>query len=139
MVKADLLLEYAEYVGNCYGTPREYVEQKRNAGINVVLDIEVHGAARVRACYPDSIMVFILPPGADELERRLCNRRTDSEKKVKERLNQAKRECAEAHEYDYIVINDDPDIAARELDSIITAERCRTAERLKYIKEVLTL
>lgn len=137
MVRCKLLLEHAEYVGNCYGTPSEYVERKRAAGFNVVLDIEVKGAAEVRALLPEAVMVFILPPGAGELESRLRSRRTDSEEKVRQRLLQAKRECAEAHAYDYIVVNDDPDIAAKELDSIITAERCRTAERLKYVEEVL--
>ncbi|HBD86489.1 MAG TPA: guanylate kinase [Clostridiales bacterium] len=137
MVAGNLLLEHAEYVGNSYGTPFEYVECKRNEGYHVVLDIEVNGAAQVRACAPESIMVFILPPGAKELERRLRSRKTDSEEKIQERLRQAKDECAEAHVYDYIVINDDPDMAAKELDSIITAEECRAAERLKYVKEVL--
>lgn len=137
MAGADLLLENAEYVGNRYGTPAEYVMRQREAGLNVVLDIEVKGAAAVKVKIPEAVMVFILPPGARELENRLRGRKTDTEEKVRRRLLQAKCECAAAHSYDYIVINDDPDVAAKELDAIITAERCRTAERLKYIKEVL--
>jgi guanylate kinase len=137
MAGLDRLLEHAEYVGNRYGTPAEYVELQREAGLNVLLDIEVKGAAAVKAKIPESIMIFILPPGARELESRLRGRNTDSEEKVRRRLLQAKCECAAAHSYDYIVINDDPDIAAKELDAIITAEQCRTADRLKYVKEVL--
>ncbi|NCB50976.1 MAG: guanylate kinase [Clostridia bacterium] len=137
MISGGLLLEHAEYVGNRYGTPSEYVLKKRDAGLSVILDIEVQGAAAVKEKMPGAVMVFILPPGAKELECRLRSRNTDSEEKVQERLMQAKRECEKAHSYDYIVVNDDPDIAAKELDSIITAEKCRTAERLNYIKEVL--
>lgn len=137
MVSGNLLLEHAEYVGNRYGTPAEYVLEKRDAGLSVILDIEVQGAAAVKDKMPEAVMVFILPPGAKALENRLRSRNTDSEGKVQERLVQAKRECERAHSYDYIVINDDPEIAAKELDSIITAEKCRTAERLNYIKEVL--
>jgi len=137
LVAGNLLLEHAEYVGNRYGTPAEYVRETRESGRSVILDIEVQGAAAVKDRMPEAVMVFILPPGAEELENRLRHRHTDSEEKVQERLLQAKRECEKAHSYDYIVVNDDPDIAAKELDSIITAEKCRAAERLNYIKEVL--
>ncbi|MEG1632526.1 MAG: guanylate kinase [Oscillospiraceae bacterium] len=137
MADSAELLEYAEYVGNCYGTPRDYVEDKLASGVSVVLDIEVQGAAQVRSNDPSAIMIFIIPPCASELESRLRRRKTDPEEKIRHRLLQAKNECAEAHNYDYIVINDDPDAAANELDSIITAEKCRAAERLNLITEVL--
>lgn len=137
LVEQGLLLEHAEYVGSCYGTPADYVSRRLASGMNVILDIEVQGAAQVRMNRPDAVMVFILPPSPQELERRLRSRKTDSEEKIQQRLAQARRECEEAHTYDYIVVNDKPDEAAKELDSIITAEQCRTAGRMKFISEVL--
>lgn len=137
MVSSGALLEHAEYVGNCYGTPRAYVEEKLAAGISVILDIEVQGAAQVRAMERDAVSIFVLPPSAKELERRLRGRKTDSEEKIQKRLAQARRECEEASQYGYIVINDDPDAAAEEVCSIITAEKCKAAGRLNIITEVL--
>lgn len=137
LAAAELLLEHAEYVGNRYGTPRSYVEDRLNEGISVVLDIEVQGASQVRRNVPEAVSIFVLPPSGRELERRLRGRNTDSEEKIRDRLIQAKRECAEAGKYDYIVINDDPDVAAKEVDSIITAEKCRAADRIKLVTEVL--
>ena len=130
LAEGGFLLEHAEYVGNRYGTPRGYVE-------SVVLDIEVQGAAQVQRNCPDAVTVFILPPSGEELERRLRHRNTDSSEKILERLLQAKRECAEAGKYGYIVVNDDPDRAAKELDAILTAEKCKTADRIKLVTEVL--
>ena len=127
----------AEYVGNRYGTPRGYVESRLLEGRSVVLDIEVQGAAQVQRNCPDAVTVFILPPSGEELERRLRHRNTDSDEKIRERLLQAKRECAEAGKYGYIVVNDDPDRAAKELDAILTAEKCKTADRIKLVTEVL--
>lgn len=136
-VEAGALLEYAQYVGSSYGTPAQYVDARLAEGKTVILDIEVRGAAQVRESRPDSISVFILPPSAAELERRLRMRATDDEEKIQRRLAQARIECAEAEHYGYIVINDVPERAAKELDSIITAEKCRTAGRMKLISEVL--
>lgn len=137
MAASGGLLEYAEYVGNLYGTPRAYVQAKQREGKNVILDIEVQGAAQVCNGADEAVSIFILPPSGGELERRLRQRNTDSEEKIRSRLLQAKRECAEAGKYDYIVINDDPDTAARELDAIITAEKCRAKDRIKMVTEVL--
>lgn len=139
MVEADLLLEHAEYVGNCYGTPRSYVEQKRAEGLNVLLDIEVQGARQVCGKTPDAIKIFVIPPSLEELEHRLRGRHTDAEEKICCRLKQAHNEYREADFYDYIVINDDPDQAARELDAIITAEKCRYQDRKSYLTEVQEL
>ena len=120
LAEGGFLLEHAEYVGNRYGTPRGYVESRLLEG----------------NC-PDAVTVFILPPSGEELERRLRHRNTDTDEKIRERLLQAKRECAEAGRYGYIVVNDDPDKAARELDAIITAEKCKMADRIKLVTEVL--
>lgn len=137
LAEGGFLLEHAEYVGNRYGTPRGYVESRLLEGRSVVLDIEVQGAAQVQRSCPDAVTVFILPPSGEELERRLRHRNTDSDEKIRERLLQAKRECAEAGKYGYIVVNDDPDKAAKELDAILTAEKCKTADRIKLVTEVL--
>ena len=137
MVAADELLEHAEYVGNCYGTPKSYVERRCAEGMHVLLDIDVQGVHQISENRPDAIRVFMMPPSLAELERRLRGRHTDDEQKICERLAQARRECALAYTYDYIVINDDPDVAAKELDAIITAECCRYPNRKNYFTEVL--
>ena len=131
------LLEHAEYVGNRYGTPRGYVEQRLLEGKSVILDIEDQGAGQIQKNCPEAVSIFILPPSGAELERRLRGRNTDSEEKIRERLLQAKRECAEAGKYGYIVLNDDPEAAAREVDAILTAEKCRAADRINLVTEVL--
>lgn len=137
LVEEGMLLEHAEYVGNCYGTPRDYVERRLKSGTSVILDIEVQGASQVVRADPDAVSVFILPPSGGELERRLRGRNTDSEEKIRSRLLQAKRECAEAGKYGYIVVNDSAETAARELDAIITAEKCKSAYRTNLVTEVL--
>ena len=139
LVNDGALLEHAEYVGNCYGTPRDYVERKQTEGLNVLLDIEVQGARQVRARVPEAVMVFVIPPSLEELERRLRGRHTDAEEKIRSRLARARAEYREADFYDYIVINDDPETAAEELDAIITAELCRYQERKTYLTEVQEL
>ena len=131
------LLEHAEYVGNRYGTPRGYVEQRLLEGKSVILDIEVQGAGQIQKNCPEAVSIFILPPSGAELERRLRGRNTDSEEKIRERLLQAKRERDEAGKYGYIVLNDDPEAAAREVDAILTAEKCRAADRINLVTEVL--
>ena len=137
MVASDELLEHAEYVGNCYGTPKSYVERRCAEGVHVLLDIDVQGVHQISEKRPDAIRVFMMPPSFAELERRLRGRHTDDEQKICERLVQARRECALAYTYDYVVINDDPDVAAKELDAIITAECCRYPDRKNYFTEVL--
>ena len=134
MVENDELLEYAEYVANSYGTPRAYVDEKLNAGLNVLLDIEVQGARQIREKKPDAVMIFIIPPSLEELERRLKGRGTDTERAIEARLIRARQEYQEADFYDYIIINDDADKAARELSAIILAEHCRAADRMEYLK-----
>ena len=139
MVSADALLEHAEYVGNCYGTPRDYVVQHMNDGVHVLLDIEVQGAKQVYEKMPDAIMIFLVPPSLRELENRLRSRGTDSSDKIRERLERALAEYSEAANagiYDYIIINDDPEVAALEMDAILTAEQCRFSERKSILSEV---
>lgn len=139
MVSADALLEHAEYVGNCYGTPRDYVVQRMNEGMHVLLDIEVQGARQVHEKMPDAIMIFLVPPSLRELENRLRGRGTDSPEKIRGRLERALAEYDEAQNadfYQYIIVNDDPEVAALEMDAILTAEQCRFSERKSILSEV---
>ena len=134
MVENDELLEHAEYVANSYGTPRAYVEEKLDAGLNVLLDIDVQGARQVHEKMPDAVKVFIIPPSLEELEKRLKGRGTDTERAIEARLIRARQEYQEADFYDYLIINDDADKAAKELSAIILAEHCRFNDRMAYLK-----
>lgn len=136
MIENDEFLEHAEYVSNCYGTPRAYVENKLNEGMNVLLDIEVQGARQVHEKMPEAVMIFCIPPTLSELEKRLVKRGTDSPEKIKARLERAREEYKAATFYDYIIVNDDPGKAANELLSIITAEKCKFNIRKNYLEEV---
>lgn len=134
MVENDELLEHAEYVANFYGTPRHYVEEKLAAGMNVILDIEVQGARQVNEKMPDAVKIFIIPPSLDELRRRLEGRGTDTARAIEARLIRARQEYKEADFYDYIIVNDDAEKAAKELNAIITAEGCRASNRSFYLE-----
>ena len=133
MIGEDERLEHAEYVGNCYGTPRAYVAAKQREGMNVLLDIEVQGARQVRERVPEAIKIFIIPPSLQVLEQRLRGRGTETEEQIQRRLARARGEYREADFYDYVVINDNLETAANELNAIITAELCRYAERRHYL------
>lgn len=139
MIAANALLEHAEYVGNCYGTPKDYVVQRMENGFHVLLDIEVQGAKQVYEKMPDAIMIFLVPPSLRELENRLRGRGTDSSDVIRGRLERALAEYTEASKagfYQYIIVNDDPEVAALELDAILTAEQCRFSERESILSEV---
>ena len=135
MVANDELLEHAMYVANSYGTPRAYVQEKLDEGKNVILDIEVQGARQINEKMPEAVKIFIIPPSMAELERRLRGRGTDTDRAIEARLIRARQEYGEADFYDYIIINDDAEKAAKELAAIITAESCRYAGREHYLKE----
>ena len=134
MVENDELLEHAEYVTNCYGTPRAYVEQRLNEGMNVVLDIEVQGARQVREKMPGAVLIFIAPPSLEELERRLRGRGTDTEEAILGRLTRARQEYKEADFYDYLIVNDDAEKAAAKLSAIIEAEHCRFSDWTDWLR-----
>ncbi len=135
LIEADALLEYAEYVGNFYGTPKKYVDKAMNDGKDVILDIEVQGALQVCAKRPETVRIFIAPPSWEELEKRLKGRGTDSEEKIQKRLLRAKTELQTADVYDYFVINDTVDRAVREINAIMLAEHCKPADRMKILSE----
>lgn len=136
MVANGEFLEHAEYVANSYGTPRAYVEKKLDEGLNVLLDIEVQGALQVHEKMPEAVMIFIIPPSMAELEKRLRGRGTDSERKIEARLIRAREEYEAATFYDYIIINDDIDTAAKEFAAILTAEGCKYDLRKNFLSEV---
>lgn len=132
-IAREEFLEYAEYVGNFYGTPKRYVDEAMDRGEDVILDIEIQGAIQVKSKRPETVSIFIAPPSWEELERRLTERGTDSPDKVQKRLLRAKVEFQTAHTYDYFVINDNVENAVRELDAIMTAEHCKPKERMEII------
>ena len=136
MVENDELLEHAEYVGNLYGTPRKFVEDKLAAGISVVLDIEVQGARQVASKMPEAIKIFLITPTLDELRNRLENRGTETPESIEGRLRRAREEYAEADFYDYIVVNDKVETAAEELNAILLADQCSFPVRRHLLSEV---
>ena len=130
MIEAEELLEYAEYVNNYYGTSLKVIQDKLAAGVDVLLDIEVQGAAKVKAKCPEAVLIFIIPPSFEELSPRLHGRNTDSEQTITGRLQQAREEYKEIGKYDYLVVNDSVANAAEEIRAILTAEGCRTHRRI---------
>ena len=135
-INEDAFLEYAQYVGNFYGTPMRYVDEAMEAGKDVILDIEVQGAMQVIAKRPDTIRIFIAPPDWDELERRLTMRGTDTPEKIQQRLLRAKVEMKTAMDYDYFVINSTVENAVAELRAIILAEHCRIDQRMDELMNI---
>lgn len=113
------LLEWAEFVGNYYGTPKAQVEKLRNEGKNVLLEIEVQGAIQVKEACPDALTIFIIPPTMEDLEARIRGRKSEAEEVVQQRLAKARKEMKMVHHYKYIVCNDDPQLAADLITSII--------------------
>ena len=129
MIADNELLEYAEYVSNYYGTSLKAIQDKLDAGIDVLLDIEVQGAAKVRSRCPEALFIFIIPPSFEELSRRLHRRNTDSEDVIAGRLEKARVEFKEIPNYDYLVINDKVSDAVAEIEAILTAAECRVDSR----------
>lgn len=124
-IRQGAFLEYAQYVGNYYGTLEGPVNEKLDAGCDVILEIEVQGAMQIHEKRPDAVMVFVAPPSMDELARRLRGRGTENEDKVLARLQTAQKEMTYADRFDYVVVNDSLDCAVDDLLAILRAERCR--------------
>lgn len=125
LIQQDELLEYAKYVDNYYGTPRQYVEDMLQEGFNVFLEIEVKGALQVKESFPEGIFIFLIPPSLEELKDRIVSRGTESEELVMNRLQEARKEITMMKEYDYIVVNDDVDHAVNKVLSIVESEHCK--------------
>ncbi|HSI67707.1 MAG TPA: guanylate kinase, partial [Planococcus sp. (in: firmicutes)] len=125
LIDQGQLLEYAEFVGNYYGTPLEYVNKMRDAGRDVFLEIEVQGAAQVRDKVPDGLFIFLAPPSLSELEERLVGRGTESDEVIASRLSAARQELEMMNLYDYVVENDEVENACDRINAIIIAEHCK--------------
>ena len=134
MIHNDEFLEFAEYVGNFYGTPKRYVDEAMAQGKDVILEIDVQGAQQVVGKRPDAVRIFIAPPSWDALEQRLTGRGTDSPEKIQKRLVRAKVELQSAGTYDYFVVNDTVENAVREIKAIMLAEHCRPSERMEALQ-----
>lgn len=139
MIADNELLEYAQYVNHYYGTSMKTIQDKLDAGIDVLLDIEVQGAATVRSRCPDALLIFIIPPSFEELSRRLHGRNTDSEEVIAGRLQKAKEEFREIPKYDYLVINDKVSNAVSEIEAILRAAECRVVSRKSIYEGVFAL
>ncbi|MDO4530667.1 MAG: guanylate kinase [Bacillota bacterium] len=129
------LLEWAEFCGNYYGTPRKYVTEQLMAGNNVILEIEVQGALQVKEIYPEGVLVFMVPPNLEELGRRLTNRGTEDKETINLRLRRALEEMELVEKYDYLVINDTVEEATANILTIVEAEKMKCS-RNKEIKRI---
>ncbi len=137
MIREGELLEYTEYCGNYYGTPRKAVEEMLAAGKDVVLKIEVEGAANVKRMFPGCVMIFLLPPSMAELERRLRKRGTEDEETIGRRIETAKKELTYAENYDYLIVNGDLSEAVEDLLAAVRAEKNRTVRCAEKVAELL--
>ena len=136
MIEEDSFIEYAKYVDNYYGTPKEYVQKKLDEGKDVILEIEIQGALKVKKAYPDTLLLFVMPPSAALLRERLTGRGTESEDVIASRLARAVQEAEGIEEYDYLVINDDLDTCIRELHGIIQSEHCSVERNQEIIGQM---
>ena len=124
-IKEDYFFEYTNYAGNYYGTPKKFIKEKIESGIDVILEIEIEGALNVKKLIPEAILIFIMPPSIKELVKRLKRRNTDSHEKMLERFHTAYKEINEVTKYNYVVVNDILENAIEKVESIIIAEKCR--------------
>lgn len=129
-IKNDDFIEYAEVYGNYYGTPKSKVLNCIENGINVILEIDIQGALKVKRTYPDGVFIFILPPSMDELKKRISNRGSETPQSLMIRFKSAYEEIKYVSRYNYVVVNDTVDMAVKRIQSIIIAEQCR-ADRIK--------
>ncbi|WP_223066467.1 guanylate kinase [Paenibacillus caui] len=127
MIENDQFLEYAQYVDNFYGTPREFVEQTIQSGKDIILEIEVQGALKVKEKFPEGVFVFLLPPSIDVLKDRISGRGTENQATIDHRMSVAIDEINLLEYYDYAVVNDEIDQACKRIESIIIAEHCKVS------------
>lgn len=125
LIEEDYFLEYTNYVGNYYGTPKQAIKEKLDQGIDVILEIEIEGAMNIKKLVPEALFIFIMPPSLKTLVTRLKNRKTDSKDKIIERFHTAYKEINEVTKYNYVVVNDELEDAIDKVESILKAEKCR--------------
>lgn len=136
LILQDALIEYAQYVDNYYGTPKAYVEKQLNGGKDVILEIEIQGALKVKEKFPEALLLFVMPPSAAELKRRLEGRGTESPEVIRERLVRASEEAEGIENYEYLIINDDLDECVREMNDIINAARRNPVRNRQLIADM---
>ncbi len=137
MIAQKQLLEYAQYVDNYYGTPKEYVEEQLEQGNDVFLEIEVQGAMQVKENFPKGVFIFLFPPSLNELKNRIVRRGTETDDLVRNRLQEAKKEISMMSEYDYVVVNDNVDHAVSKVQAIITSEHCKRERIETQYKKIM--
>ena len=135
MIQNDELLEYAKYVDNYYGTPKAYVESEMEKGRDVILEIEIQGALKIKAKFPETVLIFITTPSAEELKKRLMHRGTESDEVIMKRLERASLEAVGVEAYDYILVNDDLDKTVKHLNYLIQDQHMRVSQQLEFLEE----
>lgn len=135
-IKEGGLIEYASYVENYYGTPKDYVEEQMAMGKDVVLEIEIQGALKVKEQFPDAVLIFVLPPNVKELYRRLENRGTETEDVIRKRMSRAAVESGVIEKYDYIVINDEVEASVRKLHGLIEAAHYTPGRNEEFLRGI---
>ena len=136
MIKNDELLEYAKFVDNYYGTPASFVKEWREAGRNVILEIEIQGALKIKEKYEDTVLIFVVPPSAEELKARLIKRGTETEEVIDKRLKRAGEESEGIEKYDYVLVNDDLEECVEELHQVICASAHSTKTQGELIERL---
>lgn len=136
MISENALVEYACYCDNYYGTPRAFVEERLEKGQDVILEIEIQGALQIKKMFPETLLLFVMPPSADELSRRLIGRGTETREVIRDRLARAVRESEGIEAYDYVVVNDVPEGCAQQIHEIVQTCRCRTSRNIEFISEI---
>ena len=136
MISRDELIEYAQYVQNYYGTPKAYVQEQMEKGKDVILEIEIQGALEVKEKYPEAVLIFVTPPSAEELKRRLTERGTESEEVIESRLNRAYEEASYMKQYDYLLINDDLQECVENMHQMIAKEHCKIQQNQVFIENM---
>ncbi len=137
LIRKGQLIEYAEYVGNYYGTPRAYVEEQLESGKDVILEIEIQGALKIKEMFADALLLFVSPPSARELERRLKTRGTEGAESIQNRLHRAGEEAEGIADYDYLLINDDLEACVDEMHGVIQSEHYKISRNPGFIQTIL--
>lgn len=136
MISKGEFMEYAQYVGNYYGTPKKYVEDRMKKGKDVILEIEIQGALQIKKNYPDALLLFVMPPSILELKNRLLNRGSETMELIESRLRRAKEEAMGIEEYDYIIVNEELDFSVEELHHVIEGAHHMTSRNMEWIREM---
>lgn len=138
MIQQGKLMEHAGYVDHYYGTPKEYVMQHLEKGIDVILEIEMQGALQIKQNFPEAVLVFLTPPSYEELKNRLMGRGTETEEVIAKRLQRASEECEYLQKYDYIVVNEEVDVCAEQVHQLIQSVHLRRDHQQELMNRIIT-